>query len=143
MKKQSCILHTLIFAMFVLLTAGIGSAQDGIKVAVPFDFVVGTQNFSAGDYTLRSFSHNAELLQTPNGQTLTIINLPIAVESREARITAKLVFHYCAGTYFLSQIWDAGNPSGRQMQKSPMEIQIAKSTQTPAQLVALASIPQR
>jgi len=143
MKQQSRILHTLIFAMFVLLTAGIGAAQDGIKVAVPFNFVVGTQNFSAGDYTLRSFSYNSKLLQTPNGQILTIITLPITVESSEARITAKLVFHQYGGMYFLSQIWDAGNPSGRQMLKSPIETQMAKSTQAPVQLVALASIPQR
>src|SRR5271156_3269580 len=121
MKQQSRILHTLIFAMFVLLTAGIGAAQDGIKVAVPFNFVVGPQIFSAGDYTLRSFSYNSKLLQTPNGQILTIITLPITVESSEARITAKLVFHQYGGMYFLSQIWDAGNPSGRQMLKSPIE----------------------
>ncbi len=143
MKNQSRILHTLILAMFVLLTAAIGSAQDGIKVAIPFNFVVGTQAFSAGDYTLRSFSYNSKLLQTPNGQILTIISLPISVESREAQITAKLVFRHYAGMYFLSQIWDAGNPSGRQMLKSPIETQIAKSNQELPQLVALASIPQR
>lgn len=143
LKKQSYILRTTIFAIFLLLAAGVGQAQDGVKVTVPFNFLVGTQSFSAGDYTLTSFSHNAKLLQTPNGQILTIISLPITVESREAHITPKLVFHEFGGLYFLAQIWDAGNPSGRQVLKSPVEIQLAKASQAPAQLVALSSIPQR
>jgi hypothetical protein len=143
MKKQVCILHTFILAIFVLLAVGVGSAQDAVKVAIPFNFVVGSQSFPAGEYTVTPFSHNAKVLQTPSGKALTIIHLPFPAESREANVTPKLVFTQYAGIYFLDQVWGTGNESGRQLLKSSVEIQLAKESQEPGRPVAVRSVAQR
>jgi hypothetical protein len=143
MREQGFILHAMLLATFVLLAADIGLAQDGVKVTIPFNFVVGTESFAAGDYTLTSFSHNAKLLQTPNGKILTIIHLPVAAESREANITPQLVFTQYGGIYFLEQIWGTGNESGRQLTKSSVGIQLARESPAPGRQASLSSVAKR
>jgi hypothetical protein len=144
MKKQGCILHKMILAMFLLLVAGIGYAQDGIKVSVPFDFTVGKQSFPAGEYTVTPIpmSLNKMLLRNRAGEVLTFIQTNPAA-SRERTSSAKLVFNQYGGEYFLTQIWEAGNDFGQQLIKSSAEIEIAKAAQSPVQLVALSSAPNR
>ena len=144
MKKQGCILHKMILAMFLLLAVGIGYAQNGIKVSVPFDFMVGKRTFPAGEYTVAPMpmSLNIMLLRNRAGEVLTLIQTNPA-ESRERVSSAKLVFHQYGGEYFLTQIWEAGNDAGQQLIKSSAEIQIAKAVQSLVQLVALGSAPNR
>jgi hypothetical protein len=144
MKKQGCILHKMILAMFLLLALGIGYAQDGIKVSVPFDFTVGKQTFPAGEYTVTPMptSLNKMLLRNRAGEVLTFIQTNPA-ESRERVRSAKLVFNQYAGQYFLTQIWQAGTDFGQQLIKSSVEVEMARATRSPVQLVALSSAPSR
>jgi hypothetical protein len=144
MKTKGCILRSIIVSMFLLLAFGTGFSQDGIKVSIPFNFIVGTQSFPPGDYTLKPLplSLNKMLLRNQAGEVLTSIQTNSA-ESRVAPGSGKLVFNQYGWQYFLVQIWEPGSRIGQRLVTSPAEIQMAKASHTPAELVALSSAPQR
>ena len=57
--------------VFVLLAVGMGQAQIGgdvLKVKIPFNFSVGTQTFSSGEYSLKPLLPNTMLLRDQAGQ---------------------------------------------------------------------------
>jgi hypothetical protein len=138
MKKQVCILRTMMIAISVLLTVGIGHAQAGFRVSIPFNFTAGTQSFSSGEYTLKPdpmFEHTI-VLRNQAGDVLSYLRT-CPVESVTAPNSTKLVFNRYGGHYFLAQIWEAGNGIGEQLYKSPVEIEMAKAPSSPGQQIAL------
>jgi hypothetical protein len=139
MKRPSCILQVMMLGMFILLAIGIGNSQSGqvLKVKIPFDFNVGRQNFPAGDYTLKpSTAQHTMFLRNERGQVLTSIGTNY-VEGKGVPVSTKLVFNGYSGRYFLSQIWEQGNNTGKQVIKSPVEIEIAR---TPPGLTAVSFV---
>lgn len=144
MKRHCCILHAMMLAMFALLSVGIGFAQDGIKATIPFNFIIGKESFSPGDYTVTPLPQSLSkmLLRNRAGQILASIQTNPA-ESRRTPGSTKLVFNQYGEQYFLAQIWEAGNEFGQQLAKSPLETELAKARHSPAQLVALSVVPQR
>ena len=139
MKKYDCILH-MTLGLFVLLAVGMGHAQyssQTLRVKIPFNFSVERQTFSPGEYTLKPLLQNAMLLRNQTGQALMILTIPLG--STEAPSSGKLIFNRYGGQYFLAQIWDAGEPVGRQVTKSPAEIEMAKKD-SPGQQIALSFV---
>ena len=133
----------MILGMFVWLTVGVGHAQyEGqvLKARVPFNFNVGTQVFSAGEYSLKPLLQNTMLLRNETGEVVTSIATN-PIESKETPKAVKLVFIGYGGQYFLTQIWQAGDNIGREVIKSSSEIELARKY-SPGQQVALNLIAQ-
>ena len=129
MKRPTCILHMMMLGMFILLAVGIGNAQEEsliLKATIPFDFSIGKQSFSAGEYSLKPSVQHTMLLRNDRGQVLTSIATN-SVESSGAALSTKLVFNGYSGRYFLAQVWQEGNNRGQQVIKSPVEIEIARN----------------
>lgn len=130
--------RTMVLGMSVVLAIGMAHAQIGgdvLKVKIPFNFNVGTQNFPAGEYSLKPLLPHTMLLQNQARQVLTSIGTN-SVESREAQKSVKLVFNGYGGQYFLAQIWNAGDSIGQQLIKSPVELEVARKS-SPGQQIAL------
>ena len=139
MKRQSCILRTTILGMLVMLAVSMAHAQIGgdvLKVKVPFNFSVGTQTFPAGEYSLKPLLPHTMLLRNQAGQVLTSIGTN-SVESSEAQKSVKLVFNGYDGHYFLAQIWKEGENIGRELTKSPAEIELATKYSSGQQIALL------
>ena len=144
MKIHSCIQRKMVLGLFVLLAIGMGQAQIGgdvIKVKIPFQFSVGAQTFSAGEYSLKPLLPGTVLLRDQAGQVLTSIGTN-SIESLQAPRTVKLVFNGYAGQYFLTQIWNAGDSIGREVIKSPTEVEMARKY-SPGQQIALRVVAHR
>jgi hypothetical protein len=144
MKVNSCTQRKMILGLFVLLAVGMAQAQIGgdvIKVKIPFKFSVGTQTFSAGEYSLKPLLSNTMLLRDQTGQVLTNIGTN-SMESGHVPSSVKLVFNGYAGEYFLAQIWNAGDNVGREVIKSPIEVEMARKY-SPGQQIALRVIAHR
>jgi hypothetical protein len=138
MKIHSYIQRKIIVGLFVLSAIGMGQAQIGgdvLKVKVPFNFTVGTQTFPAGEYSLKPLLPHTMSLRNQAGQVLTNINTN-SVESTDAQKSMKLVFDGYDGHYFLAQIWKEGDNIGRELTKSPAEIEMA-TKYSPGQQIAL------
>ena len=138
MKRQGYIFQHTMLGLFLLLASGLGQAQSesrNIRVNIPFDFNIGLQRFSAGEYSLAPLLSNTTLLRNQKGQVLTSIATN-SVESRQVSSSVKLIFHRYSDRCFLSQIWEAGNEAGREIPKSSAETEVA-GEYSPENAVAL------
>lgn len=131
----------------LLLTLGfvVGSAHGqagspGIKVTVPFRFVIGRAAFSAGEYSIFS-SRDKVWVQEASGRNVAVLlTSPLGgrVPERDGRVIFDCYFEEC----FLSQVWIAGQEAGRTLPKSKRQIHLA-STGAGQQFALLGAKPQR
>jgi len=127
MKAQGHTLSKMIAGILVALTVSVAHAQIGgdvINAKVPFDFVVGTRTFAAGEYSLDSRLPGTMLIRNQEGKAVVAIGAH-SVQSSKLQKSTKLVFNAYNGYYFLSQIWIEGRNMGRELPKSPVETEVA------------------
>jgi hypothetical protein len=139
MKRRGYFLNKLMLGMFLLVAVSVGYAQFEnpiVNVTIPFNFNVGAQRFVAGQYDLKPLLQHTITLRNQKGRALTNIT-SISVESMETPNSTTLVFHRYGEHYFLSQIWVAGDRIGREITKSPAEIELANVVGSTGELVAL------
>ena len=122
MKKQ----------LFVLLGLGLlvgmsAFAQTlNLKADVPFNFIISGATLPAGEYTIKGLGDGSVIaVHGPNPKANTFV-MSQRCESINAAKQSKLVFHRYGDRYFLAQLWVAGSGSGRQLAKSPREMEVAR-----------------
>jgi hypothetical protein len=98
-----------------------GQSNHALTAQVPFEFVVGEDALSAGEYSVRSIDQARDAIEIMNRDGKSLVRLSSPAERRGTAKAAKLVFHRYGNTYFLSQIWMAGEDSGRELAKSKQE----------------------
>ena len=131
--------RSVVFALGLLLVVSAAHAQSGaVSARVPFDFVVGNQVYSAGDYLLSPIGteHVYAYLRRHGYEGILIRNMD---ESKDGMVLTRpverldkaqktvLIFHRCGDQYFLDQVWIEGNTIGRQFPKSKIETRLAKN----------------
>ena len=129
-------LRSILAALAVLLMATAAHAQQRITATVPFNFVAGDRAYPAGDY---SISADGVVLKIANGEK-TEVMLSQACESTQPSADTKLVFDSMGGSYFLRQIWVAGNSRGRQLPRSHSEMQLAQNHEKSESVIVAANI---
>jgi hypothetical protein len=128
-------------ALTAMAFTRVAQAQESMVVNIPFDFVAGNTQMPAGEYSVKTTGPTNVLLliSRDDSAASAFINTNPAVAS-EPKTESKLIFNRYGDRYFLSQVWTAGNASGRQLLKSAREkemAQIAKlETQGQVTLVA-------
>ncbi|HEY6413553.1 MAG TPA: hypothetical protein VIX42_07690 [Edaphobacter sp.] len=139
-------LLTCALAFGTLATAPSAAAQESspAKVTIPFAFQVGLDRMPAGTYQIQKEDEGLILLRGPD-RTDRFIVMHSAV-TLSAPSHGKVVFHRYGSKYFLSQIWQAGEKTGLECQKSRTEkdVVLAQNKQA-SDLVELAlyTTPQR
>jgi hypothetical protein len=122
MKKQ----------LFVLLGLGLLMGMSAyaqtvkLKADVPFNFIIHGATLPAGEYTIQGLGNGPAIaIRGPNPNATTLV-LTQRCSSIDAAKQSKLVFHRYGDRYFLAQLWVAGSDSGRQLAKSPREMEVAR-----------------
>jgi len=108
-----------------LASAAVANGQSGQQVTaqIPFEFNVGDQALSSGQYQLNNANSAGDVLEIRStaGKSHTMrLTSPVIANSRQDK-KAKLVFHRYGSTYFLSQVWLDGRNTGREFAKSKQE----------------------
>ena len=140
MKKQAL---TLIGVLSLLLAVGSAWAQghdQAVRANIPFKFVVNKQAMPAGEYEIGRFGNGGDVLLIHGVDTNT--NMLVASNSAQSLNPAdatKLIFKRYGDRYFLSQVWIAGNRSGRQLPKSAHETEVAMDFSS-TNVIVLASL---
>jgi hypothetical protein len=140
MKRQ---IASVIGVLGLLLVAACANAQTlNVKASVPFDFMVDNVALPAGDYNIQAaLNGNSKALvirkENAGGGKIVLSN---AAQSAAASPDTRLVFHRYGDSYFLSQIWTAGNSSGRQIAATPREKELARNTERSGEVIVLASL---
>ena len=114
----------MLIAGVVLMAALVSAhAQSRSVVAdVPFEFTVGGKALKAGEYSVRAFASNGNALLISNQESNdSAIRMTNTIEARILPKQGKLVFHRYGQRYFLSEVWTAGQRTGRQLLKSDEE----------------------
>jgi len=122
MKKQ-----TLLFAALCLV---IGSAvlqaygqTGGVKVTIPFNFILGDNSYPAGEYVFSSAKDHV-IVQNSEG-TRIAMHMANHVIGRSAGKNGRVIFECYTDQCFLSQTWTPGQDDGRQLLRSRMERRVA------------------
>src|SRR3954468_11082301 len=114
--KRSLILIALTFAMFGV-SAFAQSAYMQLKVDVPFDFYVGKQTFSAGEYSVVRTSPGILILRDSRNHVVATM-LTSTTEFPSPRNSSILKFRNEGGRYLLSEVWEEGATSGFELRHS-------------------------
>ena len=111
--------------LLVLLTfsAALGQSDRQTIIYIPFNFTAGEKEFPAGKYVFERIWKNTDsvwvIRRKDNVGKAMLLTRP--VRANETQQEARLVFHQYGDLYFLSQIWTAGDATGREVQNSKRE----------------------
>jgi len=135
-------LRSILFAATVLLVASAAQAQQtNVSANVPFDFVVGNQAYTAGEYNLKSMLDSGVVIRVNNlDESTSGIVMSNNCSANAPAASTKLVFHRLGDHYFLYQIWQEGSSSGRQFGVSKTEVQLAQNHEKPELVIVAANI---
>jgi hypothetical protein len=113
-------------ALLLAASASIAQTKQGDVVAnIPFPFVVAHQTLPAGHYIVSPANADALGIHDANNRGTFV---PTESTQRSANDNScKLVFHRHGDTYFLSEVWVAGNSNGRTLFRSRAERELAES----------------
>lgn len=110
----------------LLLAASISFAQtkQGDLVAdVSFAFVVAGRTLPPGHYIVSRINESHLSIRDSQNQG---VFAPVNSAQRSLQEnSSKMVFHRYGDTYFLSEVWVAGNSIGRALPRSPAERELA------------------
>lgn len=126
MKKE--LLKGLTMLMIVvglaLATAVVSAnAQSANRVVadVPFEFSVGYKTMPAGEYMLRSITSAGDALMIQSADSRLTALRQSEATARNKDNHARLVFHRYGEHYFLAEVWNGADLTGRQLLKSQEE----------------------
>ncbi|HLN97459.1 MAG TPA: hypothetical protein VK208_03155 [Pyrinomonadaceae bacterium] len=112
----------VVFAVATAVGSANPQAADKVVANIPFEFSVGYKTMPAGEYSVKSIlsASNALLIQSADGKR-SALRLSEATNRAKDRGPARLVFHRYGERYFLAQVWNGAENTGRQLIKSQEE----------------------
>ena len=121
------LLRIVLYAALLLAasTSFAQTRQGDVVANIPFPFVVAHQTLPAGHYIVSPANADALGIHDANNRGTFV---PTESTQRSANDNScKLVFHRYGDTYFLSEVWVAGNSNGRTLFRSRAERELAES----------------
>jgi hypothetical protein len=113
-----------------LVSAGAAYGQRGRLIAqVPFNFVVDGKTMAAGKYDVTPINDGGSVLaiRSSDAKSQLISQTNTGEQAKpNAELNARLVFHRYGDTYFLSQIWMAGEETSRQLRRTSQERELQR-----------------
>jgi hypothetical protein len=139
MNKQPRLLASLFLFVGLAVAPAYGQVW-GVRVKVPFKFVVANKTLPEGEYVLSSVREEV-FVQDSEGKRVAMV-LTNAVGGRTVGRTGEVVFECYTGLCFLSQVWTPGRDTGRELLRSRVETEIAKR-ETGTYFALLGSEPRK
>jgi hypothetical protein len=120
---------TLILAGFC--TAGLQAQTRELRVAVPFNFVVGNKQLPPGNYRLTPEMDDVIVIQDRDRSLGVLVKLGIG-NGHQFDGPSRLVFHKYGDNYFLSEIRTSSAAMNGEVPRSKLEKQVKAQTQQAA-----------
>jgi hypothetical protein len=125
---------TLMLIVVLALATAVASAKsqsaNRVVADIPFEFSIGYKAMPAGEYSVKTIasSSNALMIQSADGKTAAV---RLTQETgRSKNMHARLVFHRYGEKYFLAEVWNGLDQSGRELLKSQEEKEIERELTT-------------
>lgn len=126
MKQQ--ILKTVVLVMvgaFMAASSVSAVPTTLLKARIPFDFIVGSETFRAGDHTVERPTPGVLLIRNSSNRTAMVFSIRVQAPWHNY---PKLVFKRYGNQHFLSQVWD-GVSDGRELPMSPRQREAARTAE--------------
>ena len=126
MKKEllkGLTMLTVVVALAVATAVVSARAQSSKVVAeIPFEFSVGYKTMPAGEYSAEIVTNagNALMIRSADGR-LNAVRLSQETERAKNKTHARLVFHRYGEHYFLAEVWNGSDRTGRELLMSQEE----------------------
>ena len=140
--------QTILVAAAALVFGSTAFAQGiNVRARIPFDFVVGNQEYPAGQYAVQTARDTGFYVSINNQEMRTTRGLAgsypcISSKPVNPGNEAKLLFHRVGNTYFLFRVWVGGNTVGREFPMSHREKQMAMNGAATETTIVAAHIVQ-
>jgi hypothetical protein len=120
MKRCPQHLSGLVLGLGLILSALSGHALDSarVNVTIPFDFTVGANQLTAGDYIVESLLNKRVLMlrSKDGGVQQVVLTAPIEAPTTTTLGNHEhLLFLHDGDRYSLSQVWFQGDEDGREL----------------------------
>lgn len=125
MRKQIFSLTTALSLVVALTVIGFAQVPGAIQVDIPFDFNVGSKPLPAGKYTIQRLSGAGTLVIQSADAEHSAAFLVNGGDRVPGKTPAQVSFHRYGEQYFLSQIWDGSDNTGRKLGQSKAERETA------------------
>lgn len=133
-KFALCVLAILVVEMAGSLSGEL-RLPGVIKTKVPFAFQVGNTDLPGGEYTLRNWGGDGQLVLLQGPQARAKLFAAEEGSAAAAPQGARLVFHRYGDRYFLSELWFQGESTGRKLPIPTRERQLLAMSQPAAVVV--------
>jgi hypothetical protein len=127
LKGFTMLLLVVTLALAIAVVSANGQSTANTVVAnVPFEFSVGYKALPAGAYSVQSIvtAGNGLLIRSTDGK-ISALRLSDATRQSKDKRQARLVFHRYGERYFLAEVWNGVDNTGRQLKESQEERTIA------------------
>ena len=120
-------IFTMLTLTFVMIAAtAMAQAPEKISFHALFDFAVAGKTLPAGNYTIRPLSPSRLLIRSDDGHEAVIAST-FAARARKTPNQTQLIFTRYGDQYFLYQVFVPGSDTGRELPRSHVEVQIART----------------
>ncbi len=122
LKGFTMLMLVVVLALATAVASANPQAAKRIVANIPFEFSVGYKTMAAGDYSVRAVNTegNALMIQSADGKS-SAVRLSDTTERARDKSHARLVFHKYGDRYFLAEVWNGADRTGRQLMKSQEE----------------------
>jgi hypothetical protein len=122
LKSLSLSLVTLLLVFATSQVSANAQGRQHVYAQIPFSFVVGDQTLSAGRYSISSEIMDGSALLIKNVKAKgSAVRLTNPIQSRSSKTDTRLVFHRYGQAYFLAEVWQGGDSTGRVLRASKAE----------------------
>ena len=122
LKGFTMVVLTVALAFAAAVISANAQASTRLSAAIPFDFAVGNQTMTSGEYSVRSITNDASGLVIRNDDTgKSALRLSNSIEPERNKTQARLVFHRYGQRYFLAEVWPGGRSEGCELLESREE----------------------
>ena len=121
MKKELLKGLTMLMVVVALAvaTAVVSAHAQSSKVVadIPFEFSVGFMMMPAGEYSaeIQTNANNALMIRSADGRLNAVRLSQETDRAKNNKTYARFVFHRYGERYFLAEVWNGGDKTGRQL----------------------------
>ena len=145
MKKRifSTVVTGCLLALMIAVPAHAQISGTTMRVAIPFDFVVRGKTLPAGNYEIKRINDSPEglVIRDINDKHEQVMFVTESVEAKAIPNESEVIFHRYGDSYFLSEVFTAGEETGQELAPSRAERRLRRevaSNKAEPETVALA-----
>jgi hypothetical protein len=122
LKGFTMLVLVIALAMATAVASAKPQAANKVVANIPFEFSVGYKTMPAGEYSVQAITSAGTglLIQSADAKT-SALRLSEASSRVKDRSHARLIFHRYGERYFLAEVWNGVDSTGRRLLESSEE----------------------